>query len=112
MSKLIYLIQKLSKSSPHAVYTPKTNLNYSSNNIYNYLYIETNIEKDYKTLLSKLRDSKNIIFLCGSSGDGKSAIIGRNKAYFEKYYDVHIDAIHSFRPDQTAIEVLDDVFTR
>ena len=112
MSELNSLIEKLSKSSPNAVYTPKTNLDYNSNNIYNYLYIETDIEKDYKILLSKLRDFKNIIFLCGSSGDGKSAIIGRNKTFFEKYYDVHIDATHSFRPDQTAIEALDDVFTR
>ncbi len=111
MSKLISIIDKLSKSSPNAVYTPQGSLSYDSNNIYDYLYIITDIEKDYKKLLGDLKDSKNIVFLCGSSGDGKSAIIGQNKILFEKYYDVHIDATHSFRPDQSAVEALNDVFS-
>lgn len=112
MSQLISIIEKLSKSSPQAVFTPKTITDSGNDTIFDYLYIETDIEKDYKHLLSESRNSKVMIFLCGSSGDGKSAIIGQNQKYFEKYYDVHIDATHSFRPDQSAIEALDDVFSR
>lgn len=110
MSQLIPIIDKLSKSSPNAVFTPKKLSDGPSDDIYDYIYIETQIVKDYKELLSKHRNSKSIIFLCGSSGDGKSAIIGQNQMYFDKYFDWHIDATHSFRPDQTAIEALNDVF--
>lgn len=111
MSHLISLIEKLSKSSPNAVFTPKSLFDASSDDIYEYIHIETQIEKDYKKLLSETRDTKSVIFLCGSSGDGKSAIIGQNQKDFDKYFDWHIDATHSFRPDQTAIEALDNVFT-
>ena len=110
MSLLVDIIEKLSKSSPNAVFTPKKLSDTSSDDIYDYIYIETQIEKDYKALLSTHRDTKSIIFLSGSSGDGKSAIIGQNQMYFDKYFDWHIDATHSFRPDQTAIEALNDVF--
>ena len=110
MSQLIPIIDKLSKSSPNAVFTPKKPNDTTSDDIYDYIYIETQIEKDYKALLNRHRDTKSIIFLSGSSGDGKSAIIGQNQMYFDKYFDWHIDATHSFRPDQTAIEALNDVF--
>ena len=110
MSQLISIIDKLSKSSPNAVFTPKKLSDVPSDDINDYIYIETQIEKDYKELLSTHRDTKSVIFLSGSSGDGKSAIIGQNQMYFDKYFDWHIDATHSFRPDQTAIEALNDVF--
>lgn len=110
MSKLIKLIQKLSKASPSAVYTPKTLFDENPNNIFDYLYVETEIEKKYKKILEENKSSKVIVFLSGSSGDGKSAIIGKNQQSYNKYYDVHIDATHSFRPDQTAVEALDEVF--
>ncbi len=106
------MIDQLSKSSPQAVYTPKTLFDSEPISIFDYLYIETPIEKAYKKLLGEKRNTKSIVFLCGSSGDGKSAIIGRNQKFFDKYFDVHIDATHSFRPNQTAIEALDDVFDR
>lgn len=112
MSRLIPLINQLSKSSAQAVYTPKEISDHEPSSIFDYLYTETPIEKKYKKLLGEKRNSKSIIFLCGSSGDGKSAIIGQNQKFFSKYYDVHIDATHSFRPDQTAIEALNDVFDR
>jgi len=110
LSKLLPLIDQLSKSSPQAVYTPKNIFDFEPTSIFDYLYIETPIEKRYRELLGEKRESKSIVFLCGSSGDGKSAIIGQNQKFFSKYYDVHIDATHSFRPDQTAIEALNDVF--
>ena len=112
MSQLIAIIEKLSKSSPDAVFTPKSLFDVESENIFDYLHIETEIEKKYKTLLEENKNSKSIIFLSGSSGDGKSAIIGKNQIHYNAHYDVHIDATHSFRPDQTAVEALDEVFTR
>lgn len=112
MSQLSALTQKLSKSSPQAVFTPKSLFDHGSSDVFDYLYIETDIEKNYKETLSKYRESNSIVFLCGSSGDGKSAIIGQNQKFFEKYYDVHIDATHSFRPDQSAVEALNEVFDK
>lgn len=94
------------------MYTPKDIFDFEPTSIFDYLYIGTPIERKYKELLGQVRDSKAIVFLCGSSGDGKSAIIGQNQKFFSKFFDVHIDATHSFRPDQTAIEALDDVFDR
>ena len=111
MSKLLEKIQVLSKSSPHAVYTPKDLSDHESQGIFDYLYVETPIEEHYKKLLDEYRDAKVIVFLCGSSGDGKSAIIGQNQKYYGKYYDVHIDATHSFKPDQSAVEALNEKFS-
>lgn len=111
MSKLASVIQKLSKSSPQAVFTQKSISNDESEDIFDYLYIETKIEKRYKELLEDNKNNKVVIFLCGSSGDGKSAIIGKNQKYFDKYFDVHIDATHSFKPDQSAVEALDERFS-
>jgi DNA phosphorothioation-dependent restriction protein DptF len=110
MSQLLTIIEKLSKSSPDAVYTPKSLFDLESKNVFDYLYIETDIEKDYRKLLEEKKSSNTIIFLSGSSGDGKSAIIGNNQKTYIDSYDTHIDATHSFRPNQSAIEALNEVF--
>lgn len=109
MSELASAIKKLSKSSPQAIFTPESIK--ESQDIFDYLYIETKIENDYKELLEKNKNQKIVIFLCGSSGDGKSVIIGRNHAHFEEYYDTHIDATHSFKPNQSAIDALNERFS-
>lgn len=106
MSKLQLLIEKMSKSSPEAVNT----LNSSIDNIVEYLHIETDIEKKYLETLQSNKEKKCLIFLCGSSGDGKSAIINRHLKKFNDYYDFHVDATHSFSPHQTAIEALSESF--
>jgi DNA phosphorothioation-dependent restriction protein DptF len=108
MSKLELLIEKISKSSPEAVNT----LNSSFDNIVEYLHIETDIEKKYVETLIKNKDEKCLIFLCGSSGDGKSAIINKYLKQFNAYFDFHVDATHSFSPNQTAIEALSDSFDK
>lgn len=77
MSELVSLIKKLSKSSPQAVFTQKSNINSEAQDISDYLYIETEIENYYKDLLEKNISQRVVIFLCGSSGDGKVAIIGK-----------------------------------
>ena len=106
MSKLYNLISKLSKASPESVHTFHTD----STSIFEYLHIETPVETEYIDILENQRKKKSIIFLCGSSGDGKSAIIAKNKIKFEKDYNFHVDATHSFKPNQTAIEALDESF--
>ncbi|WP_130537864.1 DNA phosphorothioation-dependent restriction protein DptF [Thiomicrorhabdus indica] len=107
--KLQNLVDQLSKSSPNAVFTANSN-SLSERSIHDYLYIETEIESDFIRLLEGSRAKKKVIFLCGSSGDGKSALIGRNINNFESFCDFHIDATHSFSPTQSAIEALDQRF--
>lgn len=111
MSELATIIQKLSKSSPNAVYTAKAPFYVESENIFDYLYIKTDIETDYKNLLEENKETNIIIFLCGSSGDGKSAIIGGNQEDYKDYYQIHIDATHSSKPNRSAIQELDEVFS-
>lgn len=102
-------LRALSKSSPTAVTTAGEIEDPKLRAIKEYLYVKTPIED----VLNKELESANsatVIFLCGSSGDGKSEILTRcQKAYNEKA-TFHLDATHSFDPDQTAIETLDNVF--
>lgn len=102
-------IEMLSKGSAQAV----TTLNSKSEDaekLKNYLYVKTPVET---ALLSALRDSslKRIVFLCGSSGDGKSEIFRRIHKKFAPTFDFHLDATHSFDPGKDAIQTLDDKFS-
>jgi len=108
MSQLELLIEKMSKSSPEAVNT----LNSSNDTIVEYLHIETDIEKKYLQILNDNKENKCLIFLCGSSGDGKSAIINRHIHKYQSYYDFHVDATHSFSPNQSAIDALSNEFEK
>ncbi|SFK54128.1 DNA phosphorothioation-dependent restriction protein DptF [Methylophaga sulfidovorans] len=101
-------LRVLSKSSAEAVAVEKGN---SSQSQYkSYLYIQTKVELDFEQKLRELGPGK-ILFLCGSSGDGKSEIMTRfsNKDEFQ-HIDFHLDATHSFKPNQTAIQALDQLF--
>lgn len=102
-------LKVLQKSSPEAV---EVELHNGSHGIFKtYLYIETDIERDFRRILEELKAGQ-IIFLCGSSGDGKSAILTR---YSKEYSDraiFHLDATHSSAPHQGAITTLDQLFTK
>lgn len=102
----------LSKSSPYAVSTERDNgISHALDAVKDYLYVQTDIEIDFRSELTKLSPSdKKIIFLCGSSGDGKSEILTRYSRDFSNRADFHLDATHSFRPDATAIQTLDELF--
>lgn len=105
----------LSKSSPYAVSTEKNKDPASRlDNFKDYLYIETSIEKDFLTLLDSLSMVSNkIIFLCGSSGDGKSEILTRYSTQANyRHIDFHLDATHSFDPKLNAVETLNQIFTK
>ncbi len=104
----------LSKSSPYAVSTERDeSISAHLDAVKNYLYIETDIESDFKKSLTSLSPSdKKIIFLCGSSGDGKSEILTRYSKAFSKRADFHLDATHSFHPDTSAIDTLNELFEK
>ena len=76
-----------------------------------YLYVETEIERAFKKKLEIVKPNE-IIFLCGSSGDGKSEILTRYSKEYQGRVEFHLDATHSFEPNMTAVQTLDDVFTR
>ena len=101
------MLDTLSRSSAHAVSTLD---NRNSSAVKKYLYIETDIEQKFKDALEKTTQSDQIIFLCGSSGDGKSEILTRYHEQYSSLMDFHFDATHSFTPDKDAIATLDDAF--
>lgn len=100
----------LSKSSPFAVSTVGENIDPELEKIKEYLYVETDIEIEFKKRLDNI-SSHEIIFLCGSSGDGKSEILTRYRKEYEGKVAFHLDATHSFKPNETAVETLDNVFS-
>ncbi len=101
----------LSKSSPYAVSTEREQNQDLLADYKSYIYIKTDIEADFKqALLSAKKDE--IIFLCGSSGDGKSEILTQYSQKHKTTHDFHLDATHSFNPSQTAIHALDERFSQ
>lgn len=104
-------ISILSKSSSYAVST-ENDLSATLIDIKEDLYVEMPIEQKFFDILdSLLPHSRKVIFLCGSSGDGKSEILLRAKKRFEKAnIKFHLDATHSFAPHHSAVETLDNLF--
>lgn len=108
---LLDALSILSKSSPFAVSTERDDqydhlLTYKKR-----IYIQTDIEADFRKALFSAK-SNEIIFLCGSSGDGKSEILTQYSQKYKTTHDFHLDATHSFNPSQTAIQTLDGRFTQ
>lgn len=106
MNNLHNIVSKLSKSSAEAVHT----LSKENSSIFDYLHTMTPVEEKYIQTLKNESLNKSLIFLCGSSGDGKSAIIAKNKETFDANYNFHIDATHSFKANQTSTQALDESF--
>jgi DNA phosphorothioation-dependent restriction protein DptF len=106
------ILSVLSKSSPYAVKTDREiTLSSELDKVKEYLYIETDIESNFRHHLQSLgAGEKKIIFLCGSSGDGKSEILTRYSKSFDNIAIFHLDATHSFNPKETAIERLNKLF--
>lgn len=101
----------LSKSSSFAVST-ESDRDEGLTRIKSNLYVAMPIEEDFMSLLAQIsEESKKIIFLCGSSGDGKSELMLRAKQAFTQHYiHFHLDATHSFEPHDNAIVTLDRIF--
>ncbi|MGL4206363.1 MAG: DNA phosphorothioation-dependent restriction protein DptF [Aeromonadaceae bacterium] len=101
----------LAKSSPFSVKTTSERPRDVYDKLKDYLYVKPEIEFEFERLLSTLR-SGDCVFLCGSSGDGKSEILSHSYERYKKHYRFHLDATHSFSPHQSAIEALDELFDK
>ncbi|CCN68907.1 DNA phosphorothioation-dependent restriction protein DptF [Vibrio nigripulchritudo] len=109
--KFEHALSILSKSSPYAVSTERDSDPDVLSKYKDHIYIKTDIEADFQqALLSAKKDE--IIFLCGSSGDGKSEILTQYSQKHKATHEFHLDATHSFNPNQTAIHALDERFTQ
>lgn len=109
--QFVQAISVLSKSSSFAVSTESDRDNELSR-IKSDLYVAMPIEKDLLALLESIdQNTKKVIFLCGSSGDGKSELLLRAKQkYHTPYIKFHLDATHSFAPHDSAIDTLNKIF--
>lgn len=104
-------ISVLSKSSSYAVST-ESDLDAALSAIKSDLYVVMPIEEHLFELLESIKeDSKKVIFLCGSSGDGKSELLLRAREKFNRpYIKFHLDATHSFAPHDSAVDTLNKLF--
>lgn len=109
--KLRAALSILSKSSPYAVSTEREQTQDFLSEYKSHIYIKTDIEADFKQALLSAKNDE-IIFLCGSSGDGKSEILTQYSQKHRSTHDFHLDATHSFNPSQTAIHALDERFVQ
>ncbi|MGR6831999.1 DNA phosphorothioation-dependent restriction protein DptF [Aliivibrio wodanis] len=102
----------MSKSSPYAVSTERSGLNLNTlDEIKKYLYIDMPIAKAVEKRISSFSaDKPEVLFLCGSSGDGKSELLTDCKKTYSTRAKFHLDATHSFDPRENAIQTLDKVF--
>ncbi|WP_111977316.1 DNA phosphorothioation-dependent restriction protein DptF [Algibacillus agarilyticus] len=102
----------LSKSSPYAVSTERNHSNQDLlDQVKAYLYIQMPIETAvYNKIASFRSNDKKVLFLCGSSGDGKSELLTKAKAIYGQKVKFHLDATHSFDPKDNAIQTLDNLF--
>jgi len=100
----------LSKSSPYSVSTIRKGEQPDEYKYKEYLYVEPDIAVDYEGKL-KEAPTNSILFLCGSSGDGKSEVLTRlcNKLEFQDVV-FHLDATHGKTQHGTAVESLDELF--
>ncbi|MBB1199023.1 DNA phosphorothioation-dependent restriction protein DptF [Enterobacteriaceae bacterium 89] len=101
----------LAKSSSFSVKTPSDRPRDVFDDLKEYLYVKPEIESDFEKCLSTLQAGE-CVFLCGSSGDGKSEILSRCYERYRNHYTFHLDATHSFAPHQSAIEALNELFDR
>ncbi|WP_119394092.1 DNA phosphorothioation-dependent restriction protein DptF [Salinibius halmophilus] len=107
--RLREVLSVLSKSSALAVTTQNAVADEEFLQIKRYLHVKTEIEEAFESTLKELR-ADQVLFLCGSSGDGKSEILTRYSKKYGERIDFHLDATHSFDPDETAIEALNRLF--
>lgn len=105
LCELIAQLKKLEKSAPESI----DNAN-SLDAFKAYLHVETEVERDLRTLLrnANAKQRKCLILVCGSAGDGKSHLVAYLKFTDpERLLDGYIpynDATESDAPTQSALE--------
>lgn len=103
----------LSKSSSYAVSTenkytdPQNQLDLIKKDLYVTMPIEHKVNEVIQRLNSA---SRQVFFLCGSSGDGKSELLVQAKSQALRNVRFHFDATHSFDPYKNAVQTLDKLF--
>lgn len=103
----------LAKSSSFSV----TTVTHRQRDVFDQLKEQLFVEQDIETELQRYLDVAKpgeIIFLCGSSGDGKSEILTRCQSdpRYQRCFNFHLDATHSFNPQQSAIDALNELFSK
>lgn len=102
----------LAKSSSFSVVTETHRQKDEFDRLKEQLFVKQEIEDELHRYLDAA-ESGEIIFLCGSSGDGKSEILTRCKSdlRYRERFNFHLDATHSFSPQQSAIDALNGLFS-
>ncbi|HDP8299043.1 TPA: DNA phosphorothioation-dependent restriction protein DptF [Escherichia coli] len=102
----------LAKSSSFSVTTVTHRQKDEFDQLKEQLFVKQEIETELQLYLDVAKPGE-IIFLCGSSGDGKSEILTRCKSNprYQQRFSFHLDATHSFAPRQSAIDALNDLFS-
>lgn len=102
----------LAKSSSFSVITESHRQRDEFDRLKGQLFVKQEIETDLQHYLNVAKPGE-IIFLCGSSGDGKSEILTRCKldSRYQQRFSFHLDATHSFAPRQNAIDSLNDLLS-
>ncbi|EEV6044437.1 DNA phosphorothioation-dependent restriction protein DptF [Escherichia coli] len=102
----------LAKSSSFSVTTVTHRQKDEFDQLKEQLFVKQEIETELQRYLDVAKPGE-IIFLCGSSGDGKSEILTRSKSNprYQQRFSFHLDATHSFAPRQSAIDALNDLFS-
>ncbi len=102
----------LAKSSSFSVTTVTHRQKDEFDQLKEQLFVKQEIETELQRYLDVAKPGE-IIFLCGSSGDGKSEILTRCKSTprYQQRFSFHLDATHSFAPRQSAIDALNDLFS-
>jgi DNA phosphorothioation-dependent restriction protein DptF len=103
----------LAKSSSFSVATET----HRQRNVFDELKEQLFVKQDIELELHRHLDTAKlgeIVFLCGSSGDGKSEILTRCKSdpRYQYRFSFYLDATHSFAPRQTAIDALNNLFEK
>ena len=89
----------LAKSSSFSVTTETHRQKDVFDELKEQLFVKQEIEEELQRYLDTATPGE-IIFLCGSSGDGKSEILTRCKSdpQYQQKFSFHLDATHSFAP--------------
>ncbi|HCL8798195.1 TPA: DNA phosphorothioation-dependent restriction protein DptF [Escherichia coli] len=102
----------LAKSSSFSVTTVTYRQKDEFDQLKEQLFVKQEIETELQRYLEIAKPGE-IIFFCGSSGDGKSEILTRcqSNLRYQQRFNFHLDATHSFAPRQSAIDALNDLFS-
>ena len=93
------LIETLSKGSATAVTTLESHVA-ELEALKTYLYVQTPVEKALRAEIDRNLKTPRVIFVCGSSGDGKSELYRRIHSRYSSKVRFHRDATHSFDPQK------------